>query len=419
MNQMTSSVALPQPGALDALLRRRLLAELAPLRDGCLRVRDALGEVVLGDASAQLHATVTIDDPGFYRKVAAQGSVGAGESYINGDWRCDDLVMLVRILVRNRDLLDGMERGPARIGGWLLRGWNRLRRNSREGSRRNIAAHYDLGNDFFSLFLSPDLMYSSALFADENTSLEQASQRKLDRICQQLQLQPGDRVIEIGTGWGGFAVHAARHCGCHVTTTTISAEQHALAAQRVSEAGLQDRITLLMQDYRDLEGQYDKLVSIEMIEAIGAEYLDTYMATLQRLLKPDGVALLQAITIEDHRYEQARRSVDYIKRFVFPGSFIPSINAILTAKTRASDLQLVVQHDFGYSYALTLRAWRQRFMAQLPAVHAQGFDARFCRLWEFYLAYCEGGFLERSIGVSHLLLARPGYQPAANAGQIR
>ena len=418
MNQMTSSVALPQPGALDALLRRRLLAELAPLRDGCLRVRDALGEVVLGDASAQLQTTVTIDDPAFYRKVAAQGSVGAGESYINGDWRCDELVTLVRILVRNRDLLDGMERGPARIGGWLLRGWNRLRRNSREGSRRNIAAHYDLGNDFFSLFLSPDLMYSSALFADENTSLEQASQRKLDRICQQLQLQPGDRVIEIGTGWGGFAVHAARHYGCHVTTTTISAEQHALAAQRVNEAGLQDRITLLMQDYRDLAGQYDKLVSIEMIEAIGAEYLDTYMATLQRLLKPDGVALLQAITIEDHRYEQARRSVDYIKRFVFPGSFIPSINAIVAAKTRASDLQLVAQHDFGYSYALTLRAWRQRFMAQLPAVHAQGFDTRFCRLWEFYLAYCEGGFLERSIGVSHLLLARPGYQPAANAGQI-
>lgn len=418
MNQMSSSVTLPQPGALDALLRRRLLAELAPLREGCLRVRDALGEVELGDATAELQATVTIDDPAFYRKVAAQGSVGAGESYINGDWRCSDLVSLVRILVRNRDLLDGMERGPARIGGWLLRGWNRLRRNSREGSRRNIAAHYDLGNDFFSLFLSPDLMYSSALFADEKKSLEQASQRKLDRICQQLQLHPGDRVIEIGTGWGGFAVHAARHYGCHVTTTTISAEQHALAAQRVNEAGLQDRITLLTQDYRDLEGQFDKLVSIEMIEAIGAEYLDTYMATLQRLLKPNGVALLQAITIEDHRYEQARRSVDYIKRFVFPGSFIPSINAILATKTRASDLQLVAQQDFGYSYALTLRAWRQRFMAQLPAVHAQGFDARFCRLWEFYLAYCEGGFLERSIGVSHLLLARPGYQPAANAGLI-
>jgi cyclopropane-fatty-acyl-phospholipid synthase len=411
MNELNPSVALPRPGAVDAFLRRRLLAVLAPLREGGLRVRDPLGEVVLGDRAGALQATVTISDMAFYRKVAAQGSVGAGESYIHGDWHCDDLVALVRLLVRNRDLLDGMERGPARIGGWLLRGWNRLRRNSREGSRRNIAAHYDLGNDFFALFLSPDLMYSSAVFSDAGDSLETASRRKLDRICQQLQLQPGDRVVEIGTGWGGFALHAAQHYGCHVTTTTISAEQHALAAQRVAEAGLQERVTLLMQDYRDLQGQFDKLVSIEMIEAIGAEYLDTYMATLQRLLKADGVALLQAITIEDQRYEQARRSVDYIKRFVFPGSFIPSINAILAAKTRACDLQLIAQQDFGHSYALTLRAWRQRFLAQLPAVRAQGFDDRFCRLWEFYLAYCEGGFLERSIGVSHLLLARPGYRP--------
>ncbi len=416
MNNLTPSVALPRAGALDAFLRRRLLAQLAPMHDGQLRVRDAFGEVLLGDGQGPLQATVTIDDPAFYRKVAAQGSVGAGESYIYGDWRCDDLVALVRLLVRNRDLLDGMERGPARAAGWLLRGWNRLRRNSREGSRRNIAAHYDLGNDFFALFLSPDLMYSSALYAQADEPLEVASTRKLDRICQQLQLQPGDRVVEIGTGWGGFAVHAARHYGCHVTTTTISAEQHALAVQRVQDAGLQERVTVLMQDYRDLQGQFDKLVSIEMIEAIGAEFLDTYMGTLQRLLKPDGVALLQAITIEDHRYEQARRSVDYIKRFVFPGSFIPSINAIMAAKTRASDLQLIAQQDFGHSYALTLRAWRQRFLAQRATVQAQGFDERFCRLWEFYLAYCEGGFLERSIGVSHLLLARPGHCTDVAAG---
>lgn len=416
MNEMNPSVALPQSSALDDFLRKRLLAQLAPLREGQLCVRDAFGEVWLGEANSKLHAIVTIDDPAFYRKVAAQGSVGAGESYIHGDWHCNDLVALVQLLVRNRDLLDSMEHGTARIGGWLLRCWNHLHRNSREGSRRNIAAHYDLGNDFFSLFLSPDLMYSSALFASETESLESASRRKLDSICQQLKLKPGDRVVEIGTGWGGFALHAAQHYGCHVTTTTISAEQHAMAAERVQAAGLQDRITLLMQDYRDLQGQFDKLVSIEMIEAIGAEYLDTYMATLQRLLKHDGVALLQAITIEDHRYEQARRSVDYIKRYVFPGSFIPSINAIIAAKTRASDLQLIAQQDFGHSYALTLRAWRQRFLAQLPQVHAQGFDARFCRLWEFYLAYCEGGFLERSIGVSHLLLARPGHRPSVASG---
>ena len=414
MSQVSPEIHAPRPTLLEGFLRTRLLGLLAPLRLGSLKVRDARGEVLLGNAEhapGSLHVTVTVTDPAFYRKVAAQGSVGAGQSYIDGDWECTDLVGLVRLLVRNRHLLDGMERGPARLGGALLHAWNQLRRNTRAGSRRNIAAHYDLGNDFFALFLSPDLMYSSALYTAEDETLEVASRRKLDRICQQLQLQPGDRVVEIGTGWGGFAVHAATHYGCHVTTTTISAEQYALARQRVKDAGLHDRVTVLMRDYRDLEGQYDKLVSIEMIEAIGAQYLETYFATLQRLLKPTGLALLQAITIEDHRYQQALNSVDYIKRFVFPGSFIPSLGAIMQAKTDASDLQLIQQYDFGHSYALTLRAWRRRFMAQRAQVRAQGFDERFIRLWEFYLAYCEGGFLERSIGVSHLLLARPGYQP--------
>jgi len=411
MNDMTRPVALPMPTALERFLRDRLLAQLAPLRGGCLHLRDAAGDVLLGEPSAQLRVTLWVDDPAFYRAVAAQGSVGAGESYIRGDWRCSDLVALVQLLVRNRELLDGMEGGLARIGGWLLQGWNHLRRNTREGSRRNIAAHYDLGNPFFSLFLSPDLMYSSALYASPEDTLETASQRKLARICAQLQLTASDHVVEIGTGWGGFALYAAGQIGCRVTTTTISVEQYTLAKARVEAAGLQDKVTLLLKDYRDLEGQYDKLVSIEMIEAIGAQYLETYFATLTRLLKPDGLALLQAITIEDQRYQQARRSVDYIKRFVFPGSFIPSINAIMAAKTRSSDLQLIDQHDFGPSYALTLRAWRHRFLAQLPAVRAQGFDERFIRLWEFYLAYCEGGFLERSIGVSHLLMARPDYRP--------
>jgi cyclopropane-fatty-acyl-phospholipid synthase len=214
-------------------------------------------------------------------------------------------------------------------------------------------------------------------------------------------------VVEIGTGWGGFALHAARHYGCHVTTTTISQEQHALARERVAAAGLADRVHVLLQDYRDLAGRYDKLVSIEMIEAIGAEYLDIYFHQLGRLLKPDGLALLQAITIEDHRYAQALKSVDFIKRHVFPGSFIPSLSAMLAAKARSSDLALVAQEDFGDSYARTLHAWRERFMAKLPEVRAQGFDERFIRMWEFYLAYCEGGFRERSIGVSHLLMARP------------
>lgn len=409
MNEIADVSPPPVYGALDRSLRTQLLARLDALAHGTLVVRDALGEHRFGKATGDALPTVHVwvDDPAFYRAIAAQGSVGAGEAYIAGHWRCDDLVMLVRLLVRNRSLLDGIETGLARLGGWALRRWHAFRRNTREGSRRNIAAHYDLGNDFFALFLSPDLMYSSAMFASADDDLDTASVRKLDAVCRKLQLSPADRVIEIGTGWGGFALHAARHYGCHVTTTTISREQHALASQRVAEAGLQDRVSLLLQDYRDLRGEYDKLVSIEMIEAIGAPYLDTFFGKLGALLRPGGQALLQAITIEDHRYVQARDAVDFIKRFVFPGSFIPSLEAMYGAKTRASDLQVVHQEDFGLSYAYTLRAWRRRFLMRLQDVRAQGFDERFIRLWEFYLAYCEGGFLERSIGVSHLLMQRP------------
>ncbi len=408
-------------GSFDRFLRQRLIAQMAQLRHGRLVLHDGLGIVELGEpphATTDLHIRIDVDSPGFYRAVAANGSVGAGESYMDGQWRCDDLVALVRLLVRNRDLLDGMETGLARLGGIAMRALHAFRRNTRTGSRRNIAAHYDLGNEFFGLFLSPDLMYSSGIWAGDgdaldSDTLEFASTRKLDRICRKLDLKPGDHVVEIGTGWGGFAVHAAQRYGCRVTTTTISKEQHALAAQRVAEAGLGDQVTLLLEDYRDLTGTYDKLVSIEMIEAIGAQYLDTYFAKIGSLLKPDGLALIQAITIEDHRYEQALNSVDFIKRHVFPGSFIPSIAAMIAAKGSASDLALTQLEDFGLSYARTLEAWRHRFLAALPQVRAQGFDDRFIAMWEFYLAYCEGGFRERSIGVAQLLMAKPGHRAPA------
>ncbi len=397
-------------------LRQRLLTQMVGLQHGRLIIRDAQGTTELGTSATQeadLTVHIEVLDSAFYRAVAANGSVGAGEAYMDGLWCCSNLVGLIQLLVRNRDLLDGMETGLARLGGMAMRAWHSLQRNTRHGSRRNIAAHYDLGNDFFQLFLSPDLMYSSALWDGAEDTLDAASTRKLERICRMLDLKSGDRVIEIGTGWGGFALYAAQHYGCHVTTTTISREQHALASERVAEAGMSARVTLLLEDYRDLGGTYDKLVSIEMVEAIGAPYLDTYFRQLGRLLKPDGLALLQAITIEDHRYEQALKSVDFIKRHVFPGSFIPSIHALLAAKTRSSDLALVQLEDFGESYARTLEAWRERFMAQLHQVHAQGFDERFIRMWVFYLAYCEGGFRERSIGVAHLLLAKPGRRRSA------
>jgi cyclopropane-fatty-acyl-phospholipid synthase len=410
----TSTAQAHSASKLDRFLRDRLLERMRGIRHGRLVIHDEWGTTELGESATTrppLHVNMVVRNSAFYRAVALQGSVGAGDAYGNGHWHCDNLVALVQLLVRNRTLLDGVETGLARFGGFALKMWHALRRNTREGSQRNIAEHYDLGNAFFATFLSNDMMYSSALWSGDDDTLEEASTRKLDVICQKLDLRPGQRVIEIGTGWGGFAVHAAKHYGCHVTTTTISREQLALATERVAEAGLNDRVTLLLKDYRDLEGRYDRLVSIEMIEAIGAQYLETYFAKLTQLLEPDGLALIQAITIEDHRYEQALRSVDFIKRHIFPGSFIPSIHAILAAKAHASDLAMVHQEDFGLSYAQTLHIWRKRFLAASHELLAQNFDERFIRLWEFYLAYCEGGFLERSIGVSHLLFARPQAQP--------
>ena len=396
---------------LDRFLRERLCARLDGLQGGQLYLHDAWGDRRLGEAGAHdegLRTALRVHDPAFYRAVAGNGSVGAGESYSDGHWDCDDLVALVRLLARNRALLDAMERGPARLGGLAMRWLHGLRRNTRAGSRRNIAEHYDLGNEFFQLFLDADMMYSAAMFASPHDTLEQASQRKLRRICEKLELREGDHLLEIGTGWGGMAMFAAREFGCRVTTTTISARQHALASERVRAAGLQDRVTLLRSDYRDLDGRYDKLVSIEMVEAVGHQFLDGYFGKCASLLAPGGLALVQAITIEDHRYAQALRSVDYIKRHVFPGSFIPCASALVEAAARAGRLRLLNLEDFGDSYALTLRHWRQRFLARREQARALGLDERFLRHWEFYLAYCEGGFLERATSDVQLLLAAPG-----------
>ena len=411
-----STVTAPW-SALDRILRARLLKQMSALRDCRLRIVDALGEIELGTPTADpantLHATLEVHDAAFYRRVAGNGSVGAGEAYMDGLWRSDDPVALMRMLVRNRDLLDAMETGPARYAGMAMRAWHALQRNTRTGSRRNIAAHYDLGNEFFRLFLDENLMYSSAIYTRDDDTLETASTRKLERICAKLDLCANDRVIEIGTGWGGFAIHAARNYGCHITTTTISREQYELACERVRAAGLQDRVEVVLRDYRDLDGRYDKLVSIEMVEAIGHQYLDDYFGKVGGLLKPDGMALIQAITIEDHRYAQALRAVDFIKRYIFPGSFIPSVSAMLAATARASDLKLFDLEDIGPSYARTLAAWRERFHARSAQVRALGYDERFVRMWDFYLAYCEAGFRERSTGDVQMLLVKPGCRRAA------
>jgi cyclopropane-fatty-acyl-phospholipid synthase len=410
-------VALSPARGLERILRARLVAQMRDLRDCELRLIDADGDLHLGvparDPAQTLRATLRIRDPGFYRMVAANGSVGAGEAYMDGLWDCSDLVALVRILVRNRDRLDAMETGIARLGGLAMRALQAFQRNTRRGSRRNISAHYDLGNELFELFLDPSLMYSSAIFRTREDTLECAQRRKLERICDKLELAPDDHVVEIGSGWGGFAIHAATHHGCRVTTTTISREQHELATQRVHAAGLSDRVTVLRSDYRDLEGRYDKLVSIEMIEAIGHQYLDTYFEKCASLLEDDGMALIQAITIEDHRYRQALHSVDFIKRFIFPGSFIPSIAAMQGAIARGTDFKLFHLEDIGPSYALTLEHWRRRFLARADRVRDLGYPERFVRMWEFYLCYCEGGFIERSIGDVQMLLTRPRCQRAS------
>jgi cyclopropane-fatty-acyl-phospholipid synthase len=413
----TQSTDIPQTTANTQMsfivrkLRDRLLGMLGDIDECQLRINDAAGMMILGRCDAHavepLTARVDILDPSFYLRVATQGSIGAGEAYMDGLWRSDDLVALMRMLVRHRDRLDTLDSGSARAAGTLLKLWHALRRNSRQGSRRNIAAHYDLGNALFELFLSGDMMYSSAIYAYEGEALEDASRRKLDRVCRKLDLSPTDHVLEIGTGWGGFAIHAARHYGCHVTTTTISREQYDLARARVADAGLSQHVEVVLQDYRDLDGHYDKLVSIEMVEAIGHQYLDRFFARIAELLKPHGAALLQAITIEDARYRKALREVDFIKRHIFPGSFIPCVSALSGALARSSDLRLVNLEDIGPSYAMTLQAWRQRFLARLPEVRALGYDERFIRMWEFYLAYCEAGFRERALGDVQMLLHRP------------
>lgn len=407
------ATALPARGASPSLLaqlgRKLLLGQLAKLAHGSIRIVEPAGDHRFGKRTAEcdLAVTVHVASAQFFADVAFGGTVGAGEAYIRGLWRCDDLTSLVRIFVRNRDLMNGVDGRWAVLTKPFLKLFHALNRNSKEGSARNISAHYDLGNDLYELMLDETMMYSCAIYPRPEATLHEAQVAKLDAICQKLALVPQDHLVEIGTGWGGLAIHAATNYGCRVTTTTISREQHDYAKAKIEKLGLQNRINLLFQDYRDLTGQFDKLVSVEMIEAVGADYLHTYLAKCSSLLKPNGAMLLQAITIQDQFYERALGSVDYIQRFIFPGSFIPSITAIVSAATAATDLKVSHLEDIGPHYATTLRHWRERFFASLPAVRKLGLNDSFARMWEFYLCYCEGGFLERALGDVHILLSKP------------
>jgi cyclopropane-fatty-acyl-phospholipid synthase len=394
---------------LDRFSRGILIKLLSGLERGRLSLVDGAERHTFGRTNARfpIEATLTVHHQRFYGDCLFGGTIGAGEAYMSGFWSADDLTAVIRIFALHPEVFSGMDKGLARIVSPLYKYIHALKKNTREGSRRNIIAHYDLGNDFYRLFLDDTLTYSCGIFERPDSTLREASLAKYDRICRKLKLSPADHVLEIGTGWGGFAIHAATHYGCRVTTTTISDRQYEWVRQRVASAGLEHRITLLKQDYRDLAGTFDKLVSIEMIEAVGHHFLEEFFRVCSHRLKPDGQMLLQAITIRDQVYDWHKRNVDFIKRYIFPGSCIPSLNAISEAVARATDLRLFHLEDITAHYATTLCRWRENFFANLDQVKALGFPDAFIRMWEFYLCYCEGGFAERYLGDVQVLFTKP------------
>jgi cyclopropane-fatty-acyl-phospholipid synthase len=412
-----ATLALESQSFASRVAKSLLHSQLRKLEHGRLRIIDRDSNLLFGHVSAvaPFEVTLRVRDPRFYADAVFGGTTGVGEAYTNGLWDCDNLPALVRLMVINRELMDNVDSGWSRVRAPLLQAAHWLNRNTRLGSRRNIAAHYDLGNAFFALFLDDTMAYSCGIFDSPHASLREASVAKFDAALSKLKLSPGQHLLEIGTGWGGLALHAAQHYGCRVTTTTISREQYEFAREKVARAGLSDRITLLLEDYRELSGRYDALVSIEMVEAVGHHYLDTYFKRCGALLSGGGAMLLQAITIRDQFYEQALHSVDFIKRYIFPGSFIPSVQVLVDAAVRNTDMKLSHLEDIGPHYARTLKLWREALLARHGEARAQGLSDSFLRMWEYYLAYCEGGFEERQLGDVQMLLTKPRSRRAAIA----
>ena len=380
-----------------ALLRR--------LREGRLEIAEAGGRRhVFGPSAASLRASLLLHDSSFWSGLT-RGSLGLAQSYARGGWDSDDLVSLVRMGAREMPRVDRLRRPLVPLVDLL----SRVPRNTRAAARRHIAAHYDLGNPLFELFLDDTMTYSCAVFEDPAASLREAQEAKLDRVCRKLELGPEDHVAEIGTGWGSFALHAAGRYGCRVTTTTISREQHEAAVQRVREAGLEDRVRVLLSDYRDLRGRYDKLVSIEMIEAVGWQYFDTFFGRCGQLLSPRGLMLLQAIVIDDRAFHVEKASRSFIGELIFPAGCLPSLEVISGCVARATDMRVLDLEDITEHYPETLSRWRTGFLGAAGRAEQLGYDWRFRRLWELYFAYCEGGFRERRIRAVQTLLAKPGF----------
>ena len=391
----------------DELAKRLVFSRLKLLNIGKLIIHENDQKYQFGSIESELAAEIYVHHRKFYSEIAFGGAIGAGEAFIINYWTTSDLTSIIRILLQNRSVLDGFEGGFARITKPLQKLLHWFNRNTFKGSKKNIAAHYDLGNDFFESWLDEKMMYSCAIFDDENQNLDLASTLKLERICQKLSLNKNDHIIEIGTGWGGFAIYAAKNFGCKVTSTTISKKQFLFAKQRVEEAGLSDQITLLLEDYRNLTGSYNKLVSIEMIEAVGHKFYKDYFEKCSSLLKDDGIMLIQAITIADQQYQRTIRSVDFIQKYIFPGGCLPSLTCIADLLTEFTDIRIINIEDIGPHYATTLKHWRDRMYLKLEAIQEMGYSDQFIRMWHYYLCYCEGAFIERAIGDIQVTAIKP------------
>lgn len=393
---------------IDNLCRKLLFSILQTMDDGYIKVYDQKGEFEFGNPEAELRAIFEVHDHRTYSRVVTGGTIGAAESYVLGQWGCDDLLAVTRIFCRNQRMQMELENKLA----WITFPYNKIKhwlnRNTLSGSKDNISAHYDLGNDLYELFLDPHMQYSSAVFKHSEQTLEEAQENKLEVICQKLDLQPEDHVIEIGTGWAGLACYMAKHYGCKVTTTTLSEEQYAFAQESVRRQGLEDKVTLLLQDYRDLQGQYDKLVSVEMIEAVGHQYMPRYFEKLEQLLKPNGRMLIQAITIADQAYDNYRRGVDFIQKYIFPGGCLPSLFEMCKHLQQKTSMTVSQVQEYGIDYADTLAVWTQRFNNAAHKLEELGYDASFRKMWNYYFAYCEGGFREGCINLIHFEAVKPG-----------
>lgn len=401
------------------MLKKIVISKLNNISIGSLSLQDGKSRYTFGDQkNKKLHAEICVHDPKFYRFIVFGGSIGSSEAFMSGYWSSPNLTNVIRLFAVNAHLTDELESKFNFLIRPFFRVIHYLNKNSQRNSKRNISAHYDLSNKFFKLFLDETMMYSSAIFKTRNQTLKAASLNKLNIICQKLNLKPTDHVVEIGSGWGGFAIFAAENYGCKVTTTTISQQQYSYTRNLINKKKLGKKITLLFEDYRNLEGRYDKLVSIEMIEAVGHHYYHEYFKKINSLLKPDGIALIQAITIRDQRYSQALQNVDFIQKYIFPGSCIPSIEIIQKNLTKETDMIISDLENINHHYAKTLNLWQKAFNKNHNKIIKLGFDERFIRMWNFYFSYCEGGFAERVINDFHILMSKPLNRTSQNEKDI-